>query len=173
MSIDFFNDAIEVILAHEGGYVNDPNDKGGETKFGISKASYPHVDIQNLTKDDAIKIYRSDFWDNAPYRNITSEPIAVKMFDLAVNIGVNYAMVVLQRALRTLHSTVTDDKMEDAAIITLVNAMSTPEEPLLCALKSEAAAHYRLIDRSTPKYLTANGKGSTGYLKGWLNRAYS
>jgi len=172
MSIDFFNEAIEVILANEGGYVNDPNDKGGETKFGISKASYPHLDIKNLTKEEAIKIYKSDFWDDAPYRNITSEPIAIKMFDLAVNIGAHYAMVVLQRALRTLHKKVTDEKLDNDLIIDLVNAASTPEEALLCAIKSEAAAYYRLIDRSTPKYLTASGKGSTSFLKGWLNRAY-
>jgi len=36
-----FLKAVEMVLAHEGGYVNDPNDPGGETKYGISKRSYP------------------------------------------------------------------------------------------------------------------------------------
>ena len=41
-----FNEIIEVVLKHEGGYVNDPLDRGGETKFGITKKFYPNVDIK-------------------------------------------------------------------------------------------------------------------------------
>ena len=52
-----FNDIIEVVLHHEGGYVNDPDDPGGETNFGIAKRSHPDVDIKNLTKDGAKEIY--------------------------------------------------------------------------------------------------------------------
>ena len=50
-----FNNIIEVVLQHEGGYVNDPNDLGGETKYGITKRFYPDVDIKNLTKEAPIK----------------------------------------------------------------------------------------------------------------------
>ena len=46
-----FNKIIEKVLEHEGGYVNDPTDLGGETKYGITKRFYPDVDIKNLTKD--------------------------------------------------------------------------------------------------------------------------
>ena len=45
-----FDDIIEVVLEHEGGYVNDPDDPGGETNFGVAKRSHPDVDIANLTK---------------------------------------------------------------------------------------------------------------------------
>ena len=48
-----FNEIIEVVLEHEGGYVNDPDDAGGETKYGIAKRWYPNVDIKNLTKEVA------------------------------------------------------------------------------------------------------------------------
>ena len=48
-----FNNIIEVVLKHEGGYVNDPKDLGGETKYGITKRFYPDVDIKNLTKEKA------------------------------------------------------------------------------------------------------------------------
>ena len=51
-----FNDIIEVVLHHEGGYVNDPVDPGGETNFGIAKRSHPDVDIANLTKEGAKEI---------------------------------------------------------------------------------------------------------------------
>ncbi len=58
-----FNDIIEVVLHHEGGYVNDPKDPGGETNFGVAKRSHPDVDIKNLTKDGAKEIYKEHYWD--------------------------------------------------------------------------------------------------------------
>ena len=50
-----FEEIIEIVLEHEGGYVNDPDDAGGETKYGIAKRWYPDVDIKNLTKEQAKK----------------------------------------------------------------------------------------------------------------------
>ncbi len=57
-----FNKAVRIILAHEGGYVNHPADPGGETNMGISKRSYPDLDIKNLTVAMAKEIYFRDFW---------------------------------------------------------------------------------------------------------------
>ena len=51
-----FDDIIEIVLEHEGGYVNDPKDPGGETNFGVAKRSHPDVDIKNLTKEVAKEI---------------------------------------------------------------------------------------------------------------------
>jgi lysozyme family protein len=70
----------------EGGYVHDPVDPGGETKFGISKKSYPYLDILELTEDEAIEIYRQDYWE--PVVN-PDDPARVqwKVFDIAVNMG--------------------------------------------------------------------------------------
>lgn len=47
----------------EGGYVNHPNDPGGETKYGISKRTFPQEDIKNLTKERAYELYKQHFWD--------------------------------------------------------------------------------------------------------------
>ena len=58
-----FDEIIEVTLHHEGGYVHDPKDLGGETNFGIAKRFYPDVDIKNLTKEGAKEIYKKDYWD--------------------------------------------------------------------------------------------------------------
>lgn len=82
-----FDKAIKVVLAHEGGYVNDPNDLGGETNFGISKRSYPTVDIKNLTREQAVEIYRGDWWERYRYGDIEDLDVATKVFDLAVNMG--------------------------------------------------------------------------------------
>jgi hypothetical protein len=61
-----FEEIIEIVLEHEGGYVNDPDDAGGETKYGIAKRWYPDVDIKNLTKEQAKKIYHTDYWRIGP-----------------------------------------------------------------------------------------------------------
>ena len=57
-----FTEAIGVILYHEGGYVNDKDDPGGETMMGISKRAYPNLDIKGLTEDDVKEIYHKDYW---------------------------------------------------------------------------------------------------------------
>ncbi|MBI5843910.1 MAG: hypothetical protein HZB23_04475 [Deltaproteobacteria bacterium] len=48
-------------MAHEGGYVNDPADPGGETRFGISRRAYPNEDIKALTRERAAEIYYRDY----------------------------------------------------------------------------------------------------------------
>ena len=58
-----FDEIIEITLEHEGGYVHDPKDLGGETNFGIAGRFYPDVDIKNLTKEGAKEIYKKDYWD--------------------------------------------------------------------------------------------------------------
>ena len=60
-----FEDVMVGVLRREGGYVNSPHDRGGETKYGISKNAYPHEDIRGLTIDRAMQLYRRDYWDRA------------------------------------------------------------------------------------------------------------
>ena len=92
-----FNDIIEITLHHEGGYVDDPNDLGGETNFGIAKRFYPDVDIKNLTKDEASDIYRRDYWDKNKVDEMP-EQLRHIYFDMCVNQGKGTAVKVLQRA---------------------------------------------------------------------------
>lgn len=83
---------------NEGGYVNDPEDPGGETKFGISKREYPNLDIAALTRDDAIAIYRRDFWE--PIQGDTLPVgVAFQLLDFAVNSPITTALRALQRAV--------------------------------------------------------------------------
>ena len=92
-----FNKIIEVVLQHEGGYVNDPNDLGGETNFGIAKRFYPDVDIKNLTKEEASDIYRRDYWDKNKVDDMP-EQLRHIYFDMCVNFGRGGAVKVLQQA---------------------------------------------------------------------------
>lgn len=92
-----FDEAFRRVIAAEGGYVNDPNDPGGETKFGISKRAYPNLDIARLTIDQARDIYRRDYWEAANCHYL-GWPLALFVFDSAVNQGVKTAIKLLQKA---------------------------------------------------------------------------
>lgn len=105
-----FDQAFERVIGHEGGFQDDPRDRGnwttgiigqGElkgTKFGIAAHSYPHLDIRNLTLDQAKAIYKRDFWDRARGDQMDGA-IAYQLFDMAVNHGNGNAIRMLQRAL--------------------------------------------------------------------------
>ena len=92
-----FNEIIEQVLEHEGGYVNDPKDLGGETKYGITKRFYPDVDIKNLTIEQAKEIYRKDYWDRNRVETLPQNLWHI-YFDMCVNMGKRTAVKVLQRA---------------------------------------------------------------------------
>ena len=81
-----FEIAIELVLAHEGGYMSDPSDPGGATNFGISQRAYPHLNIAALTRDDAIAIYKRDYWKTW-MELVNSQPMANCLLDCAVNQG--------------------------------------------------------------------------------------
>jgi len=104
-----YDDAFNFVVGAEGGYTKSEHDRGnwttgtigrGElkgTKYGISAMSYPHLDIENLTLDDAKGIYYSDYWlpmwcDKVGY------PKALCMFDAAVNNGITNSTRFAQRA---------------------------------------------------------------------------
>ena len=92
-----FNEIIEVVLHHEGGYVNDPDDPGGETNFGIAKRSHPDVDIKNLTKDGAKEIYKEVYWDANKVESLP-ENLRHIAFDMYVNQGKSRGVKILQQA---------------------------------------------------------------------------
>ena len=92
-----FDEIIDITLEHEGGYVHDPNDLGGETNFGIAGRFYPDVDIKNLTKDGAKDIYRKDYWDKNKIDDV-SDDLKHIYFDMCVNQGRGRAVKILQQA---------------------------------------------------------------------------
>jgi len=95
-----FDKALEFVLAAEGGYVNDPDDAGGETNFGISKRAYPDLDIANLTLHDAQNIYYRDYWLKCKCDQLPPQ-FGVAVFGSAVNHGPRRAIKLLQETLKT------------------------------------------------------------------------
>ena len=95
-----FKKSMEFVLKWEvgnvadGGYTNDPDDPGGETKWGISKEYHPDEDIKNLTKERALELYYDEYWQ-ASGANIIDFPACTAVFDTAVNLGSDMARAMI------------------------------------------------------------------------------
>lgn len=120
-----FDKYIDRVLGHEGGYVYHPRDPGGETKWGISKRSFPHVNIKELTREQAIEIYRKEFWNDIDGEQLPDE-IAFQILDTAINHGTGNAIRFLQRAIG-----VADDGVFGAVSHARLRCVSIPDVVLL------------------------------------------
>jgi len=152
--VALFEPAVEITLENEGGYVWDKSDPGGETNFGISKRSYPNVDIKNLTKEEAIAIYRRDFWK---FDGLIFQGIATKLFDSYVNMGhlaILYAQGIVLQGIKPdgIYGPETEDALNRA-------------EPsvFITAYRARLVKHYEDI--------VANNPDEAKFLDGWKRRA--
>lgn len=92
-----FERAFDFVIGAEEGYTNDPDDPGGETKYGISKRSYPELDIKSITLEQAKGIYFEDYWNQTGCEELPF-PMDVFAFDSAVNQGVGVARSLVKKA---------------------------------------------------------------------------
>lgn len=173
--------ALLTVLSHEGGLVNDRDDRGGITNYGVSLRylqdtsllhpnNFAHFDFNNdgkidgkdirlMSKDQASHLYEEYWWKKYGYGKIKSQIIATKMLDIAINMGHRQATIAIQRAIRATSGTkIEEDGLLGPETIDAINKCD--DKILLAAFRSEAASIYRSI--ATPKYLA-----------GWLNRAYA
>ena len=99
-----FSEALEVILHHEGGYVNHPKDPGGETNLGVTKRVYEEFggekEMKDLTKEDVEPIYKKNYWDRVKGDDLP-EGLDLCIFDFAVNAGPGRAAKFIQRLVGT------------------------------------------------------------------------
>jgi lysozyme family protein len=149
-----FELAIETVLANEGGYSFTASDPGGETNFGISKRSYPALDIKNLTREEAVQIYRRDFWK---YDDVLDQRVATKIFDASVNMG-HSAIFLLQELVLQV---VKPDGLWGPVTLEAVNRQDA--QSLLTRFRAKLAEHYQSIVDNNPEEVE--------FLKGWLTRA--
>lgn len=160
-----FDKAFEILLKHEGGYVLDERDSGGETKYGISKATYPKLKISTLTQDEAKKIYYKDFW-LANKCNLMPPSVATKYFDICVNTGAKQATKILQRAIRATGTQLVEDGILGPKTLgALQDVPPTDEKQFVSAMRSEAACFYKM--------LVSQDQSKRFFLRGWLTRAYA
>ena len=155
-----FDKAIGTVLEHEGGYSFDPNDPGGETKYGISRKAYPGLDVKALTLDQAKAIYKRDYWI---YSRIQDQDVATKVFDMAVNLGPPAAHRLLQTALNGPGGNVAVDGVFGPQTLAATNRVN-PEQ-LLQELRAQAAVYYAQTVLTNPS--------EQKFLLGWMRRAVS
>lgn len=157
-----FDRIMQQVLEIEGGYVDNPSDPGGKTKFGISQRAFPHLNIIALTESQASAIYKKHYWDPYPFFEKINAPLVVlKLFVAGINMGQKYANICLQRALRSFKHVDADGIIGPKSLETI---NSVPANELVPAFNSECAGRYRM--------LCAKNSSLKKFLNGWLNRAY-
>lgn len=160
-----FDKAVAKVLLHEGGYVNDPLDRGGETNFGITKRTYESYvgreaypdEMRNLSKGNAIQIYKDLYWDVMRADEITNYGIAFLLFDQSVNRGPRNATIQAQKALGIYP----DGAMTDALVERINNTPSSDFIPKF--IDESRKAYERIVERNPTQ---------EKFLSGWLKRLY-
>jgi len=172
-----FRAAVEVVLAHEGGLSEHPNDPGGVTHWGISLAWLRRLglaegdidgdgdvdadDVRALSRERAIELYRKHWWDRLRLAEVQDLGVATKIFDLAVNTGSGTAVRLLQQALRVAGEDVAVDGILGSQTLGAVNRVNPAL--LLELYRVQAARYYhQLVDRR-PELVV--------FERGWLRRA--
>lgn len=150
-----FDRAMEFVMRWEGGLVDNPDDAGGVTNFGISKRSFPNLDIENLTKEQAIEIYRKEYWDRCKCDSLP-EQVALVVFDEAVNQGCRAAACDLQEAC----GVVVDGLVGP---LTILAANTEGRYKLVRAVIAERMERYRKTVLTRPE--------NEVFIEGWQNRA--
>lgn len=153
--------AIEKTLRLEGGYVYDPSDYGGETKYGISKGTYPELNIKDITLEQAKILYKKDFWDKLSLDKINDQSVAEELFDTAVNMGWKTATMFLQESLNFFINPLlkVDGLIGDK---TIMATNKCKPQKLLKVLNGLQFERYKLIVK--------NDISQKKFFNGWLER---
>lgn len=162
---------IDDIIEIEGGYVNDPDDNGGETKYGITENTLKAWDksgrmtIKELRKDEAAEIYRSQYYTRPNIHQLPSE-IQPIVFDMCVNHGSTAAIKILQKTMNKLFS----GRLSTDGLIGEKTCHKARQ--LLNNLTINRVVN-SIVDERKLTYadIVANNKTQVKFLKGWLNRA--
>lgn len=182
-----FDDAFKIVLGFEGGYSNDPADRGGETNYGITyntlndaknKGWIPfNVTIQNIKLEHAKIIYRKGYWDVVQADSLP-HPLDLIMFDSAVNHGPNAAVKLLQKSLNALlpyTELVVDGIIGPLTLRAVNNYVGLGIVP---GMYPNSNIRYLCMDvliNRIELYLSivTNNKSQEKFLKGWLNRVFN
>lgn len=156
--------ALPFVLAHEGGWADDPDDPGGATNFGITMATAQRYGIQTkealsaITPSQVEHIYRTGYWH---FDGVRDQRVAGKIFDICVNMGVGAGTKLVQEALNTLGAGLKADGRWGPITEASVNAVMA--DRMLAILCYRSAEKYKAIVDAHP----SSGK----FLRGWLRRA--
>jgi len=186
-----FDDAYAITSAHEGGYVNDPLDRGGETYRGIARVHHPdwrgwkRIDAQRR-KDDFPKslkanrtlqanvksFYKQAYWDRFQGDEIADQAIANELYDTAVNMGVRRAVRFLQSSLNLLNRNQRD--YEDLVIDGWFGEKSLSTLGVLLKKDRGSDALVKMMNiQQGARYVEIMARDSSQerFARGWIKRA--
>jgi lysozyme family protein len=182
MQMSSVKDIARGIVAREGGFVNDPDDPGGATNFGVTihtmrrlgvdlngDGAVDQRDLRQLTQDDAVDIFIQHYF-HAPKIAGLPEALHASVFDMYVNAGAN-AVKILQRLLRTMgYDIAVDGALGPQSHTAAHDAYARGPKEMVDAYGIARRNYYlRLADQrpASRKYARtrAGGKG------GWIKRA--
>ncbi|MEY3760179.1 MAG: hypothetical protein RIR39_1670 [Pseudomonadota bacterium] len=164
-------DLINEIIKIEGGYVNHPNDKGGPTKHGITiKTLYnwrddavTALDVELLTKDEAFKIYQSEYYLK-PKINTLPSLVQPVVFDMAVNMGPVASIKLMQGVVHKMGTPVKiDGHIGPMTVQSAKTACGVYGDDVLRQIAHARIEYYRKI--------VENDSSQMVFLAGWINRA--
>jgi lysozyme family protein len=155
-----FEAAVDVLLKHEGGLSDDTSDAGGLTKYGISKRSFPHLDIAALTLEDAKEIYRTLYW-SPKYAEIHDQRLATELLEACVNMGTHQAVTLLQRAIVRAGARCAVDGIFGSKTLSALYSVDAQE--LLDEYKTEEIVYYVKLAEEKPE--------QKRFIRGWVKRA--
>lgn len=161
-----FKEAVETILKHEGGFVNNQHDRGGATNWGITQRVYEAYkgravtidEIKNMPRTDAIAIYKRNYWDTIKGDQIKFYSVALTMFDQAVNRGVGSVIKQAQRVVG-----LSPDGVLGSKTLASINIM--PEPDFISKFLTESVKSYNAIVEKNPS--------QNVFIAGWLKRVES
>ena len=158
MNEDVFQRALLFLWPHEGIDANDPDDRGGRTRYGITRATAERhgFHVEQLTRADAESIYRSEYWRPFDLLSETFPRLAIKAFDIGVNVGTRWAARAVQSAAGA---------RVDGVIgpLTVARIAETGEDQVLEQFRLLCRAHYLAIIDAHPE--------QEKFRNGWLARA--
>jgi lysozyme family protein len=154
-----YKQAVQKTLTHEGGFVNNPLDHGGPTKYGITQADMPGVNIANITPDQAVDYYSQNYWKPL-YSQITDQLLAEKLFDMGVLFGVKTAVKMLQISMTNEIGLVSDGQFGPNTL-----AAVNQSSGLLPGYKTVLIQHVVNIINVNPD--------QGAFINGWVNRINS
>jgi lysozyme family protein len=166
---------IDAIITREGGYSDRPEDRGGPTKFGITKAtleawrgrSVQAYEVEALTVSEARDIYAQKYLKAGALDRIKSDHVRAWALDMLVHHGVDGGTRALQRAVGVVPDGVFGEKTEAA-----INALDKTDT--LCRMAAERARKFGSILGNDYQRLKALGlvddETQFVFVRGWLNR---
>lgn len=158
-----FDYAFDEVIGLEGGYIDDPDDTGGETNWGIAKKWHPNVDIKNLTKEGAMGIYWEEYWNPLLLGQIISGLVASEVFEQAINMGRKQAILHVQHSLSLLGIGVTRDGIIGQQTIKGINSLPVVKvESYMKCLNGFQFMRYLEI--------VSNNPSQKKFFVGWLRR---